>query len=63
MISDEVNMNRGTVRSIPTGELGMSKICANMVPRNLTEQRRYARLSAVCDVQVHYGGGAASLLT
>jgi hypothetical protein len=28
MIADEVNMNRETVRLIPTEELGMRKICA-----------------------------------
>jgi len=47
MIADEVNMNRGTVRLIVTEELGMRKICAKMVPRNLTALKRDARLSAV----------------
>jgi len=37
MIADEVNMNREAVRRILTEELGMRKICAKMVPRNLTE--------------------------
>ena len=46
MISDEVNMNRETVRLIQTEELGMTKICGQMVPRNLTEQHRDARLSS-----------------
>jgi hypothetical protein len=40
MIADEVSMNRETVRSIVTEELGMRKICAQMVPRHLTEQQR-----------------------
>jgi hypothetical protein len=40
MIADEVNMNRETVRLILTEELGMRKICAKMVPRNLIEQQR-----------------------
>ena len=39
MIADEVNMNREAVRRILSDELGMRKICAKMVPRNLTEQQ------------------------
>ena len=38
MIADEVNVNREAVRRILTEELGMGKICAKMVPRNLTER-------------------------
>jgi AraC-like DNA-binding protein len=63
MISDEVNMNRETVHFILYAELGMRKICAQMVPRNLTEQQRDAWLSAVFDIQMHYDDTAASLLT
>jgi hypothetical protein len=47
MIADEGNMNWETFRLILTEELGMRKICAKMVPRNLTEQQRDARLKAV----------------
>jgi len=39
MIVDEVNMNRETVRLILSEELGMRKICAKLVLRNLTEQQ------------------------
>ena len=63
MIPDEVNMNPETVRLILTEESGMRKICDKMVPRNLTEQQRDARLRVVFDIQMHYGEGAASLLT
>jgi hypothetical protein len=63
MIADEVNMNRKTVHLILTDDLGMRNICAKMVPRNLTEQQREARLSAVFDIQMHYGDAAASLFT
>ena len=35
MVADEVNVNREAVRRILTEELGMRKICAKMVPRNL----------------------------
>jgi len=51
------------VRLILTEKLGMKKICAKIVPRNLTEQLRDARWSAVFDIQMHYGDVAASLLT
>jgi hypothetical protein len=33
----EVNLNLETVPLILTEELGMRKVCAKMVPRNLTE--------------------------
>ena len=63
MIADEVNMYPETVRLILTEELGMRKICDKMVPRNLTEHQRDARLSAVFDIQMHYSDAAASLFT
>jgi hypothetical protein len=63
MTADEVNMNRETVRLIPTEELGMRKICAQIVPRNLTEQQRDVRLSAVFNIQIHYGDAAAFFVT
>jgi len=63
MIADDVNMKRETVRLIPTKELAMRKICAQMVPRNLTEQQHDARLSAVFDIQMHYGDAAGSFVT
>jgi len=63
MIADEVNMNRENVCLILTEELGKRKICAKMVPRNLTEQQRDARLSTVLDIQMLYGDATASLLT
>jgi hypothetical protein len=47
-----------------TEELGMIKICVKMVPGNLTEQQRDARLSAVVAIQMQYDDDAAgSLLT
>jgi len=63
MIADEVNMNWDTVCLILTEELGMRSICAKMVPRNLMWQQREARLSAVFDIQMHYGDATASLFT
>jgi len=63
MIAGEVNMNRETVRLILTEELGMRKICAKMVPRNLRQQQRDSRLIAVSNIQMHYDDAAASLIT
>ena len=62
MIADELNMNQETICLIPTEELGMRKICAKMVPRNLTEQQRDAWLSAVFDIQMCYDYATTSLL-
>ena len=50
MIADELKMNRETVRLILTEELGMRKICAKIVPRNLTQQQRDARMSTCADL-------------
>ena len=63
MIADEVNMNWETVRLLLTEELGMRKIFAKMVPKNLTEQQQDARLSTLFDIQMHYGDAASSLRT
>jgi hypothetical protein len=63
MIAGEVNMNRETVPLILNEELGLRKSCAKRVPRPLAELQRDARLSAVFDIQIHYGDTAASLLT
>ena len=50
MISDEVNVNWEAVRQILTEELWMTKIGAKMVPRNLTEQQRDARVSVCAEL-------------
>ena len=50
MIADEVNMNWEPVRWILSVELGMRKICAKMVPRNLTQQQRDARVSVSAEL-------------
>ena len=36
MISSELNLNRFTFHQILTQDLGMRKLCAKMVPKNLT---------------------------
>jgi hypothetical protein len=45
MIADELNMNWETVRLILTEELGIRKISAKMVPRNLMQEQWDARMS------------------
>jgi hypothetical protein len=35
MISEELNINRKTVRPILTDNLGMKKVCAKMVPKRI----------------------------
>ena len=50
MIADTVKMNLATVYLILTEELGMRKICAKMVPRNLTEQQQDSQLSICPDL-------------
>ncbi|GFV95908.1 protein GVQW3 [Trichonephila clavipes] len=37
MIGEELNLNRTTVHQILTNELKMRKICAKMVPKNLSQ--------------------------
>jgi hypothetical protein len=63
MIADEVIVNWETIHLILTEELGMRKLCAKMVPRNLTEQKWDVKLSTIFDIQMHYGDAAAYLLT
>jgi len=60
MIADEVNMNRETVRLILSEELGMRKFVPSWRP-GISQSK--SGLSAVFDIQIHYGEAAASLLT
>ena len=47
MISSELNLNRFTVHQILTQYLDMRKMCAKMVPKNLTTEEK-ANLRDVC---------------
>jgi len=40
MISSELNLNRFTVHQILTQDLDMRKVCAKMVPKNLTTEQK-----------------------
>jgi len=38
--AEQVNIDRETVREILTEDLGMRKVCAKMVPKELTEEQK-----------------------
>ena len=38
--AEQVNVDRGTVRKILTEDLDMRKVCAKMVPKELTEEQK-----------------------
>jgi len=40
MIASDLNLNHTTVRQILTQELTMRKLCANIVPKNLTIEQK-----------------------
>jgi len=43
-IADQVNIDRETVRKILTEDLDMRKVCAKMVPKELTEEQNQRRV-------------------
>ena len=43
-IAEQVNIDRETVREILTEDLGMRKVCAKMVPKELTEEQKQRQL-------------------
>jgi histone-lysine N-methyltransferase SETMAR len=50
MISSVLNLNRQTVHEILTFELGMQKICAKLVPKILTNERKENRRNVCLDL-------------
>jgi len=40
MISNELNLNQFTIHQILTQDLEMRKVCANLVPKNLTTEQK-----------------------
>ena len=50
MISSELNLNRFTVYQILTQDLDMSKVCAKMVPKNLTTEQKANRRDVCLDL-------------
>jgi len=43
-IAGQVNIDRETVRKILTEDLDMRKVCAKMVPKELTEEQKQSRV-------------------
>ena len=50
IISSELNLNRFTVHQILTQDLNMRKVCAKMVPKNLTTERKANRRDVCLDL-------------
>jgi len=42
--AEQVNMDRETVRKILTEDLDLRKVCAKMVPKELTEEQKQRRV-------------------
>ncbi|VVC30621.1 Transposase, type 1,Winged helix-turn-helix DNA-binding domain [Cinara cedri] len=45
LLADELNLKRETVRKILTDDLSMKKLCAKMVPKNLSVEQKHERMS------------------
>jgi predicted transcriptional regulator len=43
MIAEELNVHKKTVRQILTENLKMKKLCAKMVPKNMSEDQKLKR--------------------
>ena len=43
-IAEQVNIDKETVRKILTEDLDMRKVCAKMVPKELTEEQKQRRV-------------------
>jgi len=50
MISSELNLNRFTVHQILTPDLDMRKVCAKMVPKDLTTEQKANRRYVCLDL-------------
>ena len=50
MINSELNLNRFTVHQIITQDLDMRKVCAKMVPKNLTTEQKANRRDVCLDL-------------
>jgi len=53
MISSELNLNRFTVHQILTQDLYMRKVCAKMVPKNLTTEQKASPRDVFLDLLDH----------
>ena len=50
IIAEQVNIDRETVRKILTEDLDMRKVCAKMVPKELTEEQKPRRVTICQDL-------------
>ena len=50
MISSELHLNRFTVHQILTQDLDTRKVCAKMVPKNLTTEQKASRRDVCLDL-------------
>ena len=50
MISSELNLDRFTVHQILTQDVDMRKVCAKMVPKNLTTEQKTNRKDVCLDL-------------
>ena len=50
MISNELNLNWFTVRQIIKQDLDVRRVCAKMVPKNLTSEQKASRRDACLDL-------------
>jgi len=44
IIAEQVNIDKETVRKILTEDLDMSKVCAKMIPKELSEEQKQRRV-------------------
>jgi len=54
-IAEQVNIDRETVRKILTEDLVMRKVCAKMVPKDLTEEQKQRRVTICQDLLERQG--------
>ena len=50
MIGSELNLNHWTVHDISTEEMDVKKICAKLVPKNLTNEQKETRRNVYLDL-------------
>jgi hypothetical protein len=50
MIAKMVNMDKETVRQILHDQVNMRKVCAKMVPKNLTQEQKRNRKNICSDI-------------
>ena len=62
-IAEQVNIDRETVRKILTEYLNMRKVCAKMVPKELTEEQKQRRVTICQDLLERQDGILSHVIT